>query len=213
MNIRVNQIQRLYIFRWHCFMLTCPIWMSVTLINTKTHKPTAWYGFDEWSDWAYCAPFKIPRMFGRSLCKSILSLFYFTGADSTYFLAVVLSIDWCRGLEETRRGCDVCVWLFRMSLVFHLGLSVVLVCLGKFSWQTPCILCFITPPAAGSLYIALPVKSRITFLCVLGSGSFRYWLMSNEIAFSYYRMKILIWEMLSEKKGAFIMLPVCSIIS
>lgn len=33
------------------------------------------------------------------------------------------------------------------------------------------------------------------------------------MAFSYYRMKILIWEMLSEKKGASIMLPLPSVIS
>ena len=157
MTIRINQIQCLYIFRWRCFMLTCPIYLSFTLINTKTHKPTAWYGFDEWFDWEYCAPFKIPWMLERTFCKSIVSLFYFIHADSTYFRAVVLSIDCHRRLEETRR--NVCVSPFALSLVYHFGPSVVLVCLGKFSWQTTCILCFITPPAAGSLYIALPVKS------------------------------------------------------
>lgn len=159
MTIRINQIHCPYIFRWRCFMLTCTIYLSFTLINTKTHKPTTWYGFDEWSDWEYSAPFKIPWMLERTFCKSILSLFYFIDADSTYFLAVVLSIDCHRGLEETRRRCNASVLLFGMSPVYHFALSVVLVCLGKFSWQTTCILCFITPPAARSLYIALPVKS------------------------------------------------------
>lgn len=122
MTIRINQIQCLYIFRWRCFMLTYPVYLSFTLINTKTHKPTAWYGFDEWSDWEYCAPFKIPWMLERTFCKSILSLFYSTDADSTYFLAAVLSIDCHGGLEDTPRWCNVCVLLFGMSLVYHIGL-------------------------------------------------------------------------------------------
>lgn len=159
MTMRIHHIRCLYISRWRCFMLTRLIYLPFTLINTKTHKPTAWYGFDEWSDWEYCAPVKIPWTSERTLCKSIVSLFSFVDADSAYFLAVVLSIDCRRGLKETRQRCNVCVSPFAMSLAYHFGPSAVLVCRGKFSWQTTCILCFITPPAAGSLCIALPVKS------------------------------------------------------
>lgn len=139
-----------------CFMLTYPIYLSFTLINTKTHNNLIWIWWVIWLQ--HCTLFKIPWMLERTFCKSMLSLFHTIAADSSYFLTVVLSIDCHRGLWETQRQCNVSVLLFEISL-YHFGLSTVLVCLGKVSWQTACMLCFITPPAAGSLYIALPVKS------------------------------------------------------
>lgn len=54
-------------------------------------------------------------------------------ADSTHVLAVVSGIDCHRGLEETRQQNSGCVLLFGTCLVYHFGLSVVLVCLGKVS--------------------------------------------------------------------------------
>lgn len=43
-------------------------------------------------------------------------------------------------------------------------------------------------------------NGRIVFPVPM-KGGFGYWLMSSEMAFSYYRIKILIWGPLSEKKG------------
>lgn len=152
-------------------------------------------------------------MLERTFCKSILSFSYLIDADATYFLAVVSSIDCHRGLEQTQQQSSVYVLPFGMSLVYHAGPRVVLLCQGTVSWQTTCILCFITRQLQGHYTSLFLWNRRLIFPCVQESGSFRYWLMSNEMAFSYYRMKILIWEMLSEKKGTFIMLPVCAIIS
>lgn len=69
-------------------------------------------------------------MLQQTFCKSILSPFYCIDADSAYFLAVVLSIDCHRGLEQTQWQS---VPLAGMHLEYHSGLSVVLVCIGKFS--------------------------------------------------------------------------------
>lgn len=148
MTIHINQTQFLYIL----FMLTRLVYLSFMLINSKSPRPRAWYGFDEWSDWQCCSLFKIPWMLEQTFSKSILSLFCLIDADSTYFLAAVLSIDRHRGLHVTQQRSHVCVSACNEP-VWRVGY------VGKVSWQTTCILCFITPPAAGSLYITLPVKS------------------------------------------------------
>ena len=184
------------------FVLTYPIYLSFTLINTKTHKPAAWYGFDEWSDWQHCALLKIPRMLERTSRKSIWPLFclcwfhIFSRCCFKYWLSPR------PGRNTTTSQCRCSIQYITRAGTPGWGLLTDNT-LAAFYYSASCWSC-----------VALPVEIAGSYFRVYWKAcGFRYWLMSNEMALSYYRRKILIWATLSEKKGAFIMLAARSIIS
>lgn len=194
-QMSINQPQSVCVFWMFRFVLTCLIYLSFSLINTK--RLAGWFVLDGRFDWQHWAQFKTPtvQINVRAIPLHRCWFHIFSCCCFRYWLSLRLASQ-----QQ------------RVSQLEIPPLPVFLACLTEAFSDRHLAYCLYYPSSCSHSQMAGGI-ARSHFSVYWKAAGFIFWLMSNEMAFSHYRMKILISVMLSEKKGTFIMLLVGSIIS